>query len=176
MRKETNELLDLIAIIHQNSLAKGFTDVTMKKLLVISEISEHVEALRCNRYAKLKHYYDSEKDRNDFLVYIKDSVEDEIADTVIRLLDLIGHYPVYCTSGAKKAGQIRYNKLKLTKKIQKRNVCLELIISELLGMRYWTAYFLLVRYCSIFNIDLDWHTKIKMDYNKERNYKHGKEF
>ena len=62
--------------------------------LIQSEASEALEADRKNRHADLismqeqmqAHSFRAE----DFQRYIKDTVEDEIADTIIRLLDLCG--------------------------------------------------------------------------------------
>lgn len=62
--------------------------------LIQSEASEALEADRKNRHADLismqeqmqAHGFRTE----DFQRYIKDTVEDEIADTIIRLLDLCG--------------------------------------------------------------------------------------
>lgn len=62
--------------------------------LIQSEASEALEADRKNRHADLismqeqmqAHGFRAE----DFQRYIKDTVEDEIADTIIRLLDLCG--------------------------------------------------------------------------------------
>lgn len=62
--------------------------------LIHSEVSEALEADRKNRHADLismqeqmhAHGFRAE----DFQRHIKDTVEDEIADTIIRLLDLCG--------------------------------------------------------------------------------------
>ena len=98
-----NEIRDAI---HNNSVVKGFwnepnTNITEKIMLVVTELSEAVEAMRklsekelllavesCNlRIDKFDNYgYDN----NDFEKFIKDSVGDEFADSIIRILDLCG--------------------------------------------------------------------------------------
>ena len=72
-------------------------------MLVVSELGEACEAYRKGKYADLEafekakldaaHYRPSEatgEDAGPFLIYVKDSFEDEIADSIIRLLDLSG--------------------------------------------------------------------------------------
>lgn len=84
---------------HQFQIDAGFTDsdVTQRLMLVVSEISEAFEAFRKDRYARTDEYingYDHQDDleqkRAGFELHIKDSFEDEIADSVIKLLTLCG--------------------------------------------------------------------------------------
>ena len=86
---------------HQRAVAKGFWDEPRNTvhylMLVISELSEAVEADRIGRWAKLDHDTIDTLQRiegapyaQEFLRLVKDTVEDEIADAVIRLLDLLG--------------------------------------------------------------------------------------
>ena len=98
-----NEVRDAI---HANSIAKGFweepnTNITEKIMLVVTELSEAVEAMRkldkedllfltvrCNHVIKefdVKGY-----DADMFTGGIKDTVGDEFADSIIRILDLCG--------------------------------------------------------------------------------------
>lgn len=62
--------------------------------LIQSEVSEALEADRKNRHANVSSMEAAIELRgfrsDDFEKYIKDSVEDELADTIIRLLDLCG--------------------------------------------------------------------------------------
>ncbi len=95
--------------VYEANKAKGFHDVEVSNetllMLVITELSKAVEADRKGRraqwdaYNKDLNYYcnwskDSigykEREIHAFSVYIKDSLEDELADAVIRLLDLAG--------------------------------------------------------------------------------------
>ncbi len=68
-------------------------------MLVITEISEAVEAERKGKHAQRKMFerenitpqpYPDKHFMYVFDMFVKDSVEDELADTVIRLLDLAG--------------------------------------------------------------------------------------
>lgn len=86
---------------HQRAVAKGFWDETHSVghylMLVVSELSEAVEADRLGKWAKLDPDTIDTLQRiagapytQEFLREVKDRVEDEIADAVIRLLDLLG--------------------------------------------------------------------------------------
>lgn len=86
---------------HDRAVAKGFWDGTHSVghylMLVVSELSEAVEADRIGKIIKLTPEQVAELNRLDgaefvqeFLRVVKDTVWDEIADAVIRLLDLLG--------------------------------------------------------------------------------------
>lgn len=86
---------------HQRAVAKGFWDVPHSVghylMLVVSELSEAVEADRIGKWAKLDHDTIDTLQRiegaiyvQEFLRLVKDTVGDELADAVIRLLDLLG--------------------------------------------------------------------------------------
>lgn len=88
---------------HDRAVAKGFWDVPHSVghylMLVISELSEAVEADRIGKWAKLDPDTIDTLQRiagapyaQEFLREVKDRVEDEIADAVIRLLDLLGDF------------------------------------------------------------------------------------
>nr|DAV84717.1 MAG TPA: NTP-PPase-like protein [Caudoviricetes sp.] len=86
---------------HQRAVAKGFWNephsVGHYLMLVVSELSEAVEADRLGKWAKLDPDTIDTLQRiagapynQEFLREVKDRVEDEIADAVIRMLDLLG--------------------------------------------------------------------------------------
>lgn len=85
-------------IINQNNRQKGFWDgdrnIGELLMLVTSELGEAMEAHRKGRFADWN-MYNRDADGNittidvkSFESHIKDTFEDEIADAVIRLLDL----------------------------------------------------------------------------------------
>ena len=96
----------LIEKAHGVAKEKGFWDeernVPEMLMLVVSELSEALEALRKGHYAEpfatavlaedLKNWDDvlSEPWKNGFEKAVKSSFEDEIADVAIRLFDLCG--------------------------------------------------------------------------------------
>jgi len=88
--------------VYEANKLNGF-DVQQENLgqtlcLIHSEVSEALEAIRKNKHADLMtatiNYTDKLKSdevfKNVFAQYIKDTFEDEIADTFIRLMDLVG--------------------------------------------------------------------------------------
>ena len=78
-------------IIYQNNKAKGFWDkernVGELLMLVTSELGEAMEAHRKNRFTP-DFFTGSNHTPKAFEDNVKDTFEDEIADAVIRLLDL----------------------------------------------------------------------------------------
>ena len=87
--------------VYEANKLKGF-DVKNENIgqtlcLIHSEISEALEAIRHDKKASLMAFDYREEDRetdldfqSDFTAIIKDTFEDEIADTFIRLMDLVG--------------------------------------------------------------------------------------
>lgn len=93
--KTLNKLRDEI---HGHAKNKGFCDSPRETgtllMLCVSELAEAMEADRKGLYADLELI---EKDKEDFIDFkwsfensIKDTFEDELADTIIRILDLCG--------------------------------------------------------------------------------------
>lgn len=107
--KVTN-LNEISKEVYEANKLKGF-DVKNENLgqtlcLIHSEISEALEALRKNKHADLNAYSEcehaddiNEDDKEIFMLgafhhNIKDTFEDEIADTFIRLMDLVGAFEI----------------------------------------------------------------------------------
>lgn len=92
-------LNELSKQIYEANKLKGFDakneNIGQTLMLIVSELSEALEALRKNRRANLE-LYDHNTTNNGlefelaFQVEIKDTFEDEIADSIIRLFDLCG--------------------------------------------------------------------------------------
>lgn len=97
----------LIELSHATAKEKGFWDSERNLpellMLTVSELSEALEALRkehksspdivtslYNSYVEDPHPMDIETFKNEFQNHVKNSFEDEIADTAIRLFDLCG--------------------------------------------------------------------------------------
>lgn len=118
--------------IHANNRAKGFWDgeknVGELLMLVVSELGEAIDAHRKDMFADktlLDNHYENASwaDKKALFKFlfessVKDTFEDEIADAVIRLLDL----------------------------------------------------------CAGLGIDLEWHIRNKVEYNKTREKLHGKKY
>ena len=88
--------------IHQNAVDKGFWDtnhnIGEKLMLVVTELAEALEADRGRGNTLNREEFEAiiaaqpteENFKSAFETYVKDTFEDEIADTIIRLLDLCG--------------------------------------------------------------------------------------
>lgn len=87
---------------HELAKSKGFYDAPIELgtllMLITSELGEALEADRKGYYAKMEDFekfFNSDISKqikiDAFKTYIKDSFEDEIADTFIRLFDICGY-------------------------------------------------------------------------------------
>lgn len=168
----------------------GFHDKELSNehflMLVITELSEAVEADRKGKRADIGQFnsdklLEPESLNNDlpfiraFEKNIKDSVADELADAVIRLLDLAGlrkqdcHIEEVCINMACNSCE-RESFSESVFAICKLcfgdfdDYLIKDIICNILGL----AKFL--------NIDLFWHIEQKMKYNELREKMHGKKY
>lgn len=157
-------------------------------MLVITEVAEIVEADRKGKHAqvamfkrecmtpqpeenKMKHWaYCFER-------FIKDTVEDEMADACIRLFDLAGmmgfEYKYYKPNDEELLSKIREARITT----RAFNLCvlltqLDITFEEIIER----ALFLLVYWAKSEGIDLEWHICQKMEYNKQRKRLHGKRY
>jgi NTP pyrophosphatase (non-canonical NTP hydrolase) len=98
-----NGLNQLSEQVHQNNVEKGFWEgqknVGELLMLVVSELGEAIEAHRKGNIASFNMLKDMQKEgytwedsnlsfKSSFEEEIKDTFQDEIADAIIRLLDL----------------------------------------------------------------------------------------
>lgn len=184
--------------VHANVISKGFWDEQLSDqhylMLVITELSEAVEADREGRRAKseefkttihklkqsgavlteqsYEHWYEHWFSVY-FVEYIKDSVEDELADSFIRLLDLAG------------ARNLNLNRFCLQYVVTKCKTVTEniyAIIKDLMNYKYSQeerindALNQILRLSEILKIDLPFHIEQKMKYNQNRERLHGKKY
>ena len=188
-----NELRDKA---YRNAVTHGFHDEELSNehclCLVISELMEAVEADRKGRFAKVPvdkkgtifdertFHYQNKYFAENFETYIKDCVEDELADAVIRLLDLAGlrnisiddflEEAIYGASescvGETFTESIYAISTLPIRHFYKYNYSFENQIGHMLLSIFGLAKHL--------NIDLLWHVNQKMRYNELRENKHGK--
>jgi NTP pyrophosphatase (non-canonical NTP hydrolase) len=78
-----------------HALTHGFIrkNMDVPKLLdeVHGEVDEALSAIRIGRRADYKKYCDEGKGNEAFVKYVKDSLEDELADTVMRVATICGY-------------------------------------------------------------------------------------
>jgi len=102
----TKSLNDLAHTIHQRNIAKGFYESKKSRpellMLIVGEVAEACEADRKDQYAD-RLAFDRElgvgtgnedEFKTLFELYIKNTFEDEVADSIIRLLDLCDYYGI----------------------------------------------------------------------------------
>lgn len=172
--------------VFEANKAKGFHEeehsVEHMLCLVISELMEAVEADRKGRRADMEHYVDilgspahkngiSNEDWSHLFQHtIKDTVEDELADAVIRLLDMAGALGVNITEYDCEykciSDVFTVNIYEIIYTITSFNecYCISYAIDMIEGL------------CKCLNIDLWKHVELKLKFNSLRPYKHGKNY
>lgn len=177
---------------YKNAIAHGWHEEKHSEAhwscLVISELMEAVQADRKDRHGKIESYYEllpesiaclaigeilsTEKDVM-MAVYeetIKDTVEDELADACIRLLDCAGleNYDLENYDYDLKYSDV-YSKVTFTEAMYNiTRYVMRWNIPEILNEIF--------AFCKGMNIEIFWYIKHKMKYNELRPYKHGKRY
>lgn len=183
--KELNELRDEC---YKISCDHGFHDEDLSGehflCLIISELMEAVQADREARYANMKAF---ERDRvlllhqeDAFFRNIKDTVEDELADAAIRILDLAGVESVQIGLRVWSANRQHSWQDEVTyfRKYFTFTEAIYFIVSHSLSQRgmYGHALYYLFVLAEAMGFDLMCHILLKMEYNKTRERLHGKRY
>lgn len=157
-------------------------------MLIITEIAEAVQADRKDKHAdtasfkEYQTYYGSflpSKEtleirfREDFEAYIKNSVEDELSDVVIRCLDLAGLRKI----------DFRYADMLLSEDVREVQVpfpeLMYMACEEITCHGYDLTEKLnalvagIIAYCNQKDMDIEFFIRTKMNYNRLRGYHHG---
>jgi len=200
MKLKGNQINELAASIHLGNIKKGFwkegqTDVneTRIKLLVISELFEMFEADRKGKVAKeidtvslrLKEYkanIDNIEIKkfflDEFVLNVKDSKEDELADTMIRLLDYAGFLKVDFNNIDTFKGKLDSIDLE-GDFIVDLNELIEMLLfwlSNPASINIVKCYNSLLTFGKVHSIDLLTHINLKLAYNATRSKMHGKKY
>lgn len=175
-----NELRDKA---YQCAVAHGWHEENLSDehflCLVISELMEAVESDRKGMHANRANfeYYMKQRKRDDgefmyaFKQDIKDSVEDELADACIRMLDLAGLRGYDLDSFEYEGSDTEdYSDMTFTESMFR--ICVYVTDNF-----YRDEPFILLNeifsFCKNRNIDIFWYIDQKMKYNELRSYKHG---
>lgn len=180
---------------HERSVAKGFWDephsVGHYLMLVISELSEAVEADRIGKWAKLDPDTIDTLQRIEGAIYVQEflrlvegTVGCEIADAVIRLLDLLGWML--------KDRALSEKEVETDLGVSAFYIAGEMTLADALwpilqeacclcgkyAHRYAILYAIksLELLCDHLGIDLMTHIDLKLKYNATRPAKHGKKY
>lgn len=179
---------------HQRAVAKGFWDephsVGHYLMLAFGELHEAIEADRIGKWAKLDPDTIDTLQRiegaiyvQEFLRLVKDTVEDEIADAVIRLLDLLGDFidrhglPEWKVNyGIDLYGEYGIPPM-LTDALMP--IVTDLCIADEKcdpTMGFLNSLKSLEHLCDHLGIDLMTHIELKLKYNATRTALHGKKY
>ena len=180
---------------HRRAVAKGFWDVPHSVghylMLVVSELSEAVEADRIGKWARLDHDTIDTLQRiegapyaQEFLREVKDRVEDEIADAVIRLLDLLGWMlKDRALSEAEVVTDLGVSAFYIAGEMTLADALWPILqeaccLCGKYAHRYAILYSIksLELLCERLDIDLMTHIELKLKYNETRPAKHGKKY
>ena len=179
---------------HLRSVAKGFWDelhtVGHYLMLAFGELHEGIEADRIGKWAKLTPEQIEELRGLEgaayaqaFLWMVKDTVEDEIADAVIRLLDLLGYlldgrdlpaWQVSCFDSVYGEDGIPPMLTDALIPIVATLCDADANCDTINGILY--ALKSLENLCDHLGIDLMKHIELKMKYNATRPALHGKKY
>lgn len=194
MNKKTNEY---IKRAHEMACEHGFHDKELSVehclMLVITEVSEMVEADRKGKYAQVAMYNRESVTRQPenlkeahkkfcFETFIKDSFEDEMADACIRLYDTAGAFGVKFEKRQLDAdmGDMYYGNIAPKTLPEKAfllcGVLMRAIDGEELDGIIGGALSFLELLAEEMGVDLFWHIEKKMEYNETRKKLHGKKY
>lgn len=184
---------ELIKRAYSIAATHGFHEVDRSNahflMLVVSEIGEMVEADRKSRRVKLHgDDLDNTLRFNDFAPtfehFVKDTLEDELADVVIRICDFLGTRHIEplileetSTSddwaklwGKDSINEQCYGLTKIITRIDEDTSVDD--ISRLLGASLAWCF----DFADFHKFDLLWHVEQKMRYNETRSIRHGKNY
>lgn len=192
----TKEKLDsLTTRAFDTACSHGFHDVERSNahfmMLVLSEIGEMVEADRKSRRVKL---HGDELDNtlrfNDFVptfeILVKDTMEDELADVVIRLLDFCGKRGISLFMGNDGIVDMQDKFVEMFGDMSVCEQCFYLsrVVTSIgddapahdLPSLVACAISFCFEFATFHKIDLLWHIEKKMAYNETRAKMHGKNY
>ena len=146
--------------------------------LAITEVSEAVNADRKDKYTKLCPYDLSKEEELDDVAFqafyekeLKDTVESELADAVIRLLDY-----AYLKWGDQMDWIRRADKVHLPDAKASFIETFTFLVQQVIGPDMWQvvdAVQFIYEWADILEFDLDNHIEWKCRFNSLRPYKHG---
>ena len=198
-------LQDLVTEAFAKAVANGFSEHPDKKtamVLVIGELSELVDADRKGRTAyrnldvlarvekesviQVQERIMSWKDKRFkpfFEDNIKDTLEDELADTVLRICNYLGSLdykmelsePFNPKTSQAVQELMQHSTLPQNVMDFMETICLY-VYENLPENHLERVVHMLFAFADVMNVHLMWHIEAKIRYNRLRGYKHGKKY
>ncbi len=144
--------------------------------MILTELMEVVQADRKGRRADLEHFdiiKRTEDFNNAYKKHVKDTVEDELADAILRILSLAGYMQIDMTALSLAQPVSVYNCRMFPEDIYK-------VVCKLTGTKPHICLpvcaIRLLEICLLHNIDIIRHINIKMEYNRNRPYRHSRRY
>ena len=191
---ENTDFNELAELAYSNAERKGFLinnpSGAFHISLVATELCEAIQADRTGKRANRKRFEKQmalckgKLQTAWFEIYIKDTVEDELADAVLRIL-------TYCRSIGYKINNEPFRKDKIEEYLKYVWLTDEGLMLGTFPERVFAAclsdlvsavgypdrlMFSIFSIAQLYKIDLLWFVEEKMKYNKTREYLHGKNY
>ena len=171
--------------IHEISVMHGFHNERKSQkhflTLIVSELGEVIQADRSDKHADVEAYLRSKENPiiHDTLAFegsIKDSVEDELADVILRMLDFAGEFHINIDVDLDK---LHYQmscmmNLPFTEQIY---LIMYYVIGTAMDIVYYKkALNYTLALCLLLKMDILFFLDEKTHYNLSRDYLHGKKY
>lgn len=143
--------------------------------MIVSEMFEAMEAERKGLRAKIESFHINEliESTELFEKYIKDTFEDELADVCIRCFDFMGLNDIRLKNNVDSWPGFKTTDV-FTEYIYHMMDIVTMKDNDLRPKdKCFFILAIIVNICNLKNIDINQFIKMKMEYNKNRQYKHG---
>lgn len=186
---DNNKIAELAKSIHETAVKHGWHEQQHSpehwKMMIITEISELIEANRKSQRADVTKFLEesveetipqSDDYRNCYKKYIDGSMESEMADVCIRIMDMAEELKISLQSIDYDIAEADCNEMLNQNKSEFTRICFYLISflykdNPEINLSYIFCFMFAL--AKRLDIDLQWHIREKNKYNQLRPFKHG---
>ncbi|MBP5425098.1 MAG: hypothetical protein J6Y33_03380 [Prevotella sp.] len=188
------DLDEYVRRAYEAACRHGFHDKEMPMghwlMLAITEAAEMVEADRNGRHAQVAMFKRESMTpqpkgnrhghwRFCFETFIKDTVEDEMADVCIRLFDIAGMKNWRLSVGEDMRLENYYLELLRSRTFTENayDLCRQMtLLYDLIQSDVEVVLYYVICWAKAEGVDIEWHISRKMEYNEQRARLHGKKY